>query len=114
MATSEVERLSVWTLWHVRAFNDSNHPIAGDADTWGACKRLKRRSKTMLSWDAVLHKLAAGSDGCMAFANDVSVESAFRTHGRRGRRLNSFHLHHASHCCLKVGMTHLQAFCAVS
>jgi hypothetical protein len=81
------------TLWHVRAFNDSSHPIAGDADTWGACKRLKRRSKTMLSWDAILHKLAAGSDGCIAFASDVSVESAFRTHGRRGRHLNTFHSH---------------------
>jgi hypothetical protein len=76
-------------------------------------KRLKRRSKTLSSWDAVEHRLAAGSEGCIVSARDGSVESAFRNLGRCAHRSGCFRSHHVSSCSLRLGVTHLRAFCAV-
>jgi len=51
---------------------------------------LKRRSNTMSSWDALEHRLAVGSEGCIVSASDGSVESSFRSIGRREYRLEYF------------------------
>jgi hypothetical protein len=76
-------------------------------------ENLERLHETLKRFGKIMADEWAKNEAQTNILN-VSVDSSSRTLGRRGLRLDSFHSHHASHCRLKVGMTHLRAFCAVS